>query len=546
MPSSALSAPAAAVRFGRMARRGVAVLAAVATLAAVAGCATTPTGSSPVRVGWTDPVPALDPALATDPVAAALLFELYPTLVESDGASLEVTPGIAAEAGFTDAAEYTVVLQPGLQFANGDDLTASDVVFSFERQLALEVPGGAWRQLGNLTSVEAVDETTVVFHLATDDDATFPFVLAGVAGLVLDEEVFFADTATDDVDIVAAQAFAGPYTIADDDAEWGDRVPLQPFDGYAGGRPAASEIDLRFGTAADLAGELASGSLDVLTGVEVDADAVALLADDSAIDLVRAGAGQLRGLQFDFARMPFGTRTEEADADAAETVRRAIADALDRAALASTIGGNWLATSDGYLPLGLPGFGAPLDALGDGSGGPDLELAAADLERAGIGTPLEIEIHVVPETLGGPALAEAQAIATQLEASDLFRVTVTEHTVDGFVDARAAGEVGIVLAGIQPLSLDPAAYLTPFSSASARSSALGFANETVDSRIAGLATELDPEVREELLASAQQAIAAALPALATTQSVRLVFSRSTVDTPRLADSVPLELGSLRR
>ena len=49
--------------------------------------------------------------------------------------SPDVEPDIAVSAEFTAPTEYTVKLKPGLKWANGHDLTASDVKFTFDRQL---------------------------------------------------------------------------------------------------------------------------------------------------------------------------------------------------------------------------------------------------------------------------------------------------------------------------------------------------------------------------------------------------------------------------
>ena len=61
--------------------------------------------------------------------------------------------------------------------ANGNDLTSADVKFSFDRQLAIADPNGPSSLLYNLDSVEALDDTTVVFHLKAENDQVFPKIL---------------------------------------------------------------------------------------------------------------------------------------------------------------------------------------------------------------------------------------------------------------------------------------------------------------------------------------------------------------------------------
>ena len=100
--------------------------------------------------------------------------QVFPYLVNTDYNSTEVVPDLAESAEFTSPTEYTVTLPEGLKWANGNDLTSSDVKFSFDRNLAIADPNGASSLLYNLDSVEAPDDTTVVFHLKAENDQVFP------------------------------------------------------------------------------------------------------------------------------------------------------------------------------------------------------------------------------------------------------------------------------------------------------------------------------------------------------------------------------------
>ena len=69
--------------------------------------------------------------------------QVFPFLVNTDYNSTEVVPDIAESAEFTSPTEYTVTLPAGLKWANGNDLTSSDVKFSFDRKIAIADPNGA-------------------------------------------------------------------------------------------------------------------------------------------------------------------------------------------------------------------------------------------------------------------------------------------------------------------------------------------------------------------------------------------------------------------
>ena len=522
-------------------RRVIAVVTALAVAATLAGCAVGAGSASPIRVGWGRDIPPLDPAASASVGSFAFLTQIYPSLLAIEAEQPEPVPEIAESAEWTEDGAYRVVLKPGLSFANGDDLTTSDVKFSIERQLALQSEDGAWRRLSNLEAIEIVDDVTIDFRLRTTTDAGFPFVLAGPAGLILDEEAFFADELTPDDDILESQPFAGPYLLA---SARDDVLTLEPYDGFGGAVPAASALEVRAGAGDDLARQLLDGSIDVITG-RLGADSRRALADDDGVELARATSGQARMLAFDFAHMPFGTRTEAPDAGKALAVRVAISDIVDRAALAKAVGGSWVEPLYGYLPDGIPGAADVLTELhGDREGGPDFEIAAAGLGAAGIETPVALTIHVDLDEMGGAGSAEVAGLASQLDDSGLFAVSVVETDADGLGAALLAGEVQAVFTSVLPVTSDPQDYLTPFRSAGLL--APGYADATVDGLLAANVTELDPEVRAATVRETQVAIAAQLPAIPISQGVRVVFVRATISGFGLDDALPLDLGRLRR
>lgn len=522
-------------------RRMIAVCTALVVAATLAACASGGAVSGPIRVGWSGEVPPLDPAASDSFGSFAFLTQIYPSLLVVEAERPEPVPEIAESAEWTAEGVYTVVLKPGLEFVNGNDLTTSDVKFSIERQLALQSEDGAWRRLTNIETIDIVDDTTVEFRLNATIDTGFPFVLAGPAGLVLDEEGFFADELTPDEDVVDAQPFAGPYALeALDDGE----LTLTPYTGFGGAPLAASAIRLSAGAGADLAEQLRAGSIDVLTG-RLDPDTLASLTDDEHIDRARAASGRVRMIAFDFAHMPFGSRTETPDAAKALAVRTAISEIVDRAALVEALGGNSAAPLYGYVAEGVPGAADVFTALhGDGEGAPELDRAAAAFAGAAIEGPIPLSIHVDLEQQGVSASVEVAALADQLEDAGLFTVTVVETDAEGLSAALVAGETQAMFTSVVPTTGDPFGYLAPFRSAGQL--APGYGDSTVDSLLSRATTEADPDVRAATLLEAQNAIAVQLPAIPITEGVRVVFVRGTISGFGVDDSLPLNLSLLRR
>src|SRR5690242_5917717 len=201
---------------GRLLAAGAGI--AMTALALTACGSGTDSGSSSssggtITIGTTDKITSIDPAGSYDNGSFAVMNQVYPFLLNTPYGSPDPKPDIAESADFTSPTDYTVKLKSGLKFANGHDLTSSDVKFTFDRMVKINDPNGPASLLGNLGSVDATDDTTVVFHLKNPNDQTFAQVLSSPAGPIVDEEVFSPDAVTPDDDIVKGNAFAGQYTI---------------------------------------------------------------------------------------------------------------------------------------------------------------------------------------------------------------------------------------------------------------------------------------------------------------------------------------------
>lgn len=522
-------------------RRVVALATAVVAVLALGACASGSTANTPLRVGWTGAIPPLDPAASDSVGSFALLSQLYPSLLTVEPGDAEPVPDIAATAEWTEPTVYTVTLKSALVFANGNELSSSDVKFSIERQLALQSEDGAWRELEILDSVEIIDAATIAFHPKTPSDARLPYVLAGPAGLVLDEESFYADELTADDDILDAQPFAGPFAFVE---RRGERMVFEPYTSYAGVRVAQSTLEISTGPEGDLATQLHNGTIDVITG-RLDPATIQTLRDDDAAMMSRAASGRVRLLAFDLDNMPFGTRDEAPDAAKATAVRVAIAELLDREAIVEETGTDWARPLRGYLPDGVAGAADVFtERYGDGSGGPDADAATAVLAAAAVDVPVTLTLHVDLDQVGEPGDVEVAAIADQLDASGLFDVEVIETDAEGLEGARLAGRTQAIFTSILPTTPDPAAYLIPFRSPGAL--APGFADGTVTGLLSQQIGEIDSETRSATLAQAEAALAGLVPAIPVTQGVRLVFARSTIEAVRLDDSFALDLTALRR
>src|SRR3954466_3690950 len=185
------------MRSGSSSRRAIAATAGVAATALVltaCGGSNNDNGGSSgggggtLTIGTTDKITTLDPAGSYDNGSFTVMNQGYPFFMKTAPGNPDVEPDIAESASFTAPTDYTVTLKPGLTFANGHDLTSSDVKFSFDRILKINDENGPASLLTNLAGVDAPDDTTVVFHLKTANDQTFAQVLSTNAGPIVDEQ----------------------------------------------------------------------------------------------------------------------------------------------------------------------------------------------------------------------------------------------------------------------------------------------------------------------------------------------------------------------
>ena len=449
-------------------RRSLVAIAGTATVAiALVGC-TAGGGENELSldgiiVGTTDPVTALDPAGSYDNGSFAVQNQVFPFLFNSPYGSPDVEPDIAESGEFTTPTEFTVTLKDGLTFANGNELTASDVKFTFDRVMSIADPSGPSSLLGNLDSVDVVDDTTVVFNLKAANDQTFEQVLSSPAGPIVDEDVFSATELTDPATIVEGNAFAGQYAITDYTHNELIQYEANPnYDGLLGAPETESVTTQYFVDETSLKLAVQEGDVDVAYRSLSPTD-VADLREDENVTVWDGPGGEIRYIVFNFNTQPYGAATPEADPAKALAVRQAIASVIDRQQVSDSVYNGTYTPLYSYVPEGLTGATDVLKGLyGDGEGGPDLEAAAELLSSAGVETPVTLNLQYSPDHYGASSDDEYAAYASQLNQSGLFEVNLQSTLWDVYSAERREDAYPLYQLGWFPDYSDADNYLTPF------------------------------------------------------------------------------------
>lgn len=536
----------------RKTRTRVALLATpVAAALVLAGCAAggtgTGTGDNVILVGTTDKVTTLDPAGSYDNGSLAVQINVFPYLVDTAPNSTDVVPSLAETAEFTAPDEYTVTLPAGLKWANGNVLDANDVVFSFERNLAIADPNGASSLLYNLDSVEATDDTTVVFKLKSENDQVFPFILTSFPGAIVDDEVFSADALTPDQDIVDANAFGGPYTITSWD--FNQTVEFSPNPEYTSNvldAPVNDGVVLSYyADSSNLKLDVQEGGIDVAYR-SLSATDVEDLSNDDAVTVTNGPGGEIRYIVFNFDTQPYGATTAEADPAKALAVRQAVADLIDREALSQQVYKGTYTPLYSFVPEGFAGATEVLkDLYGDGNGGADAAKAAERLAAAGVTTPVELNLQYSPDHYGPSSGDEYALIKDQLEADGLFTVNLQSTEWVQYSEDRTADVYPAYQLGWFPDYSDADNYLTPFF---LTNNFLGnhFSDPAVDELILQQAVTPDAAEREGLIGDIQAAVAEQLSTVPYLQGAQTAVSATDIQGIVLDASFKLRFASITR
>ncbi|SHG21538.1 peptide/nickel transport system substrate-binding protein [Jatrophihabitans endophyticus] len=448
---------------GSRRRRGVTAAIAVAASITLAACGAgkkdddssasgsggTSAGGKAITIGLTDPVTALDPAGSYDNGSLTVEANIYQFLLDVPEGGKTPQPDAAQKCSFSTPTEYTCTLKSGLKFANGDPMTAKDVVFSFTRILKINDPNGPASLLGNMAKVAAKGDTTVVFTLKNPNDQTFPFVLGTSAGPIVDSKVFPADKLLADDKVVGS----GPYAITS--YQKNELVNLTANKNYGGdNKPKTSKITMKYySDPNNMKQDVQEGSIDIAWRSLTPTDVEALKKDDAVKVLTGAG-GELRYIVFNLKTMPGKTDAQKL------AVRRAMAYSIDRQDLAENVFQGTFQPAYSMVPQGIKGATEPFkQAYGEK---PDTTKAAAALKAAGVSTPVTLDIDYTTDHYGSTSADEYNQIKRQLEATKLFKVSINGTAYTTYRDERVKDSYGIYQLGWFPDFVDADNYLSNF------------------------------------------------------------------------------------
>ncbi len=238
----------------------------------------------------------LDPHDAGDSGSGNALYPVFESLVNVDWKTGEILPGLAEKWEKLDDVSYKFYLRKGVKFHNGEEMKASDVVFSFKRAIS---PAGAKvayiMKVVDPNGFEIIDDYTVVIKTL---GAFSPFLgYMPYIGAVVMSEKAYSDPAAANHPIGT-----GPYMFVD----WkkGDRLTYKKFNDYWGQKPEFENLIIR--SIPDVNSrliELETGNIDLAIGLTPNE--VNRVKDNSKLQLFSSPSTIFTYLTYNCAKAPF-------------------------------------------------------------------------------------------------------------------------------------------------------------------------------------------------------------------------------------------------
>ncbi|MGH3358026.1 MAG: ABC transporter substrate-binding protein [Nocardioidaceae bacterium] len=447
----------------------------------------------PWTLGTTDVVTALDPAGAYDLGSSTLHYAMYQTLLTIPAGENEPQPDAAESCEYTDTKTFVCTLREGLTFSNGNELTSSDVKFSFDRNVGIADPNGASTLLASLKNIETPDPQTVQFNLSRPD-TTFQFVLTHSSTSIVDEEVFPADELAPDEEAVGS----GPYVM--DEYQNGQQASLKKSETYIGGNEGQSPLIFvkYYPEPSALKLAIQNAEVQVAWRSLSPTDITDLKGDDS-VEVLEGEGSEIR-----YWTWQLGTPVGKEKA-----VRQAVAQLIDRDAISERA---YEGTVDPLYSPVPPGFPGQTDSFKAKYGEPSVDKAKAILDKAGVDTPVDITLGYTPSHYGPNAVDEATELKAQLNDSGLFKAVTKSAEWEQYQDLYKENAYDLFQLGWFPDFLDADNYLSPFF-VDGGFYANNYKNPEVNELVAEEQGSSDQAVREKAFAEIQDIAAEDVPTI---------------------------------
>ncbi|MCI8269490.1 MAG: ABC transporter substrate-binding protein [Lachnospiraceae bacterium] len=356
--------------------------------------------------------------------------------IEVDDAGVsKIVPSLAEDWDISgDGLEYTFHLRQGVKFHNGNDFTAEDVVYTFNRLLTVEngvntelldqVKGAAELIEGSadtLEGVEQIDDYTIKITLK-EPFAAFLSCLTAPGLSIYDSEA--TEAAGDQFGMDPAVTIGtGPFRFAG--WTFNDQLVLVKNEDYWRGAPKLPGVVIKIIPDTETQTMMfESGELDLLD-LDFVTDATERFLETYPDQIVQGPRVGITYFTMNFNIEPFQD----------VKVRRAVQMAIDRQAILDALYGGRGQVEHGIYPYGLIGFNEGQTKISY-----DPEGAKALLAEAGYGDGFTMELAADASASDTVTMA-LEIIKEQLAAVGI-QAEIKNYDESTWLETRKAGELG--------------------------------------------------------------------------------------------------------
>ncbi|WP_208999978.1 ABC transporter substrate-binding protein [Roseibium hamelinense] len=483
-------------------RRAVFGMAAGLSLAAtcLTALSLVPQTASAEELTWASPTDpqTMDPHALSSAAVLGFLNNVYEGLVRRDQ-NMAIEPALATRWEPLGPDGWRFHLREGVRFHDGAELTAEDVLFSYERAISEQSDVQSW--FSSIEAVNIVDDYTIDF-LTNAPNPIFPDSIANF--MIMDKDWAEKHDATRPAR--DTQTFAtlmtngtGPFKVTS--REPGVQTVLEPFDGWwdAATHNLTKATFIPVSNPATSVAALMSGQVDMINPVPVqDISRVAGNPELSLHQGIEARVIML-GFGHDHDTLRFSAETEGKNPFQDVRVRKAVQKAIDADAIVDKImRGNAEVASQLVSPQmkGYSEKASERDAF-------DPEAAKALLAEAGypegfsFGLACPNDRYINDEAI-------CKAVAAMLAKAGL-RAELTAMPVRSYWPEMREGNFDMYLLGWSPGTFDaehPLRFLVATPDADKKLGSWnfgGYSDEKIDELLPKIQSEIDPAARQAML-----------------------------------------------